>query len=413
MTKAKSIYQFFENVFSLFSVKSIDLAIAIWLIPYLIFKVGIVNYGLYAFALSTVLFIVNFTNFGFDLSAVRALAKEANDTKMVNKLFNEVFSVKLYLTGFFLVVFFLLILIVPAFSSYKLLFGFATFLVLGDLFSLRWFFLGVEKMKYIPTINLVAALIYVVLVLLFIKHPKDYTYIILFEGIGVLVAGIISFLYVLTAYKMKIQLLSFVAVGKYLYHNFSSFVNLLIPSVLSNSAVFFVGLFSIPSHVSIIQLSVKFSNAFSTINAILTKVFYPIVNRSKQLMKLSFLVLMSIGLFLSIAMFLSADIFIEPWLKIDNLELEQQVIFCIKLLSPTPLLMAIMSAYGVNGLLIYGKDKLVGLITLVSTIIGLIVGFILIPKYSYIGGVIFLLTIRGLYALVSMLFFKKNKLKIN
>ena len=101
MTKAKSIYQFFENVFSLFSVKSIDLAIAIWLIPYLIFKVGIVNYGLYAFALSTVLFIVNFTNFGFDLSAVRALAKDANDTKKINKLFNEVFSVKLYLTGFF------------------------------------------------------------------------------------------------------------------------------------------------------------------------------------------------------------------------------------------------------------------------------------------------------------------------
>ena len=408
---SKNLYQFLENIVSLFSVKVIDLALAVLLIPYLILKVGIVNYGRYAFVISLVLLLVNITNYGFNLTTVRDLAKYGKDTKKLNQLFNEVFSVKIYLTGFLLMLLLILILTIPAFSTYKLLFGFASFLIIGDLFSLRWFFLGVEKMKYIPAINLVATLIYVLLVVLFIKQPKDFTYIILVEAIGITIAGAISFTYILLEYKIKIQLLPFVKVQRYLYDNFSSFIILFIPSMLSNAAVFMVGLAGIPTNVSIMQLGVKVANAFSTINAVLTKVFYAMVNRKPHIMKTSFTVLISIGIILSITMFLSAAIFIKPWLKIDDLEIVQQVIFSIKMLSPTPFLMAVISAYGVNGLLVYGKDKLVGYIILASTALGLLLGFFLIPKYTYIGGVVFLLTARGLYAVLSIFFFK-NKTRV-
>ena len=51
-------------------------------------------------SISLVLFLVNITNYGFNLKAVRELAKYNDDSKKVNALFNEVFSVKLYLTGF-------------------------------------------------------------------------------------------------------------------------------------------------------------------------------------------------------------------------------------------------------------------------------------------------------------------------
>ena len=88
--KLKSIYNFLENVFSLFSVKVIDLAIAIWLIPYLILKVGIQNYGLYAFAIALMFFFMNISNYGFDLVAVRTLAKNTTkNNKQINTIFNE------------------------------------------------------------------------------------------------------------------------------------------------------------------------------------------------------------------------------------------------------------------------------------------------------------------------------------
>jgi O-antigen/teichoic acid export membrane protein len=285
---------------------------------------------------------------------------------------------------------------------------FGSFLLIAELFSLRWFFYGIEKMKFIPAIQLFGTLMNVILVLLFVKQPENYSYIILFEGLGLLVANSISFSYIILEYKIHLKLVSFHTVKKYLYHNFYAFINVMIPSMLSNTAVFMMGLLSIPAHVSIVQLGVKFSNAFSTMNTILTKVFYAMVNRQRDFMKTSFRVLIVVGAILSLAMFISADLLIEPWLKLENIIALNQVIFMVKLLSPMPLMMALISAYGVNGLLVYHKDKMVGIITIITTVIGVVVGIILIPIFTFIGGAIFLLTVRGLYALLSVILFKKN-----
>jgi len=354
--------------------------------------------------------LVNITNYGFNLTAVRDLAKFRKDKKKLNQIFNEVFSVKIYLTGLILIVLAVLVVTIPSFSSFKLVYFFASFLIVGDLFSLRWFFMGLEKMKYIPIINLVGTLLYILLVVIIINTPKDYIFIILLEGIGLFITSIISFFYVVLEYKITFQLLSFKKVKNYLHTNWSSFINLFIPSMLSNIAVFIVGVFSIPVNVSIIQLGVKVANAFSTINAVLTKVFYAMVNRKIQIMRHSFNVLLAIGVLLSVVMFLSADFVIKPWLKIGDIVVEQQIIFIIKLLSPTPFLMAVISAYGVNGLLVYGKDKLFGRITLFSSIFGLLIGLLLIPNYTYIGGVVFLLTVRILYAIGSFMNFHKKRI---
>ena len=59
-----------ENSISLFSLKAIDLALNLWLIPFLILKVGLYNYGLYAFAMALVLFFVNLLNYGFNLNVI-------------------------------------------------------------------------------------------------------------------------------------------------------------------------------------------------------------------------------------------------------------------------------------------------------------------------------------------------------
>ena len=86
-----------ENSISLFSLKAIDLALNLWLIPFLILKVGLYNYGLYAFAMALVLFFVNLLNYGFNLSTVRDLAKTKGNPQQLQSIFNEVFSVKLVL----------------------------------------------------------------------------------------------------------------------------------------------------------------------------------------------------------------------------------------------------------------------------------------------------------------------------
>lgn len=408
---SKKLYHFLENSFSLFSVKLIDLAIAILLIPYLIIHVGVENYGVYAFAVSLMLVLVNIINYGFNLVAVRELAKVKHKQSKVTYIFNEVFSVKIYLTLFFLIVTVVLVQLIPSLKQYQLLYSFGLLFLIAELFSSRWFFLGIEKMKFLPAIHLGANLIFGLLIVLFIKVPDDFQYIILFEAIGLLVISLISFSFIVSEYKINVKIFSFQKVWEYLKQNFSSFINLMVPSLMSNMTVFFVGLLGVPQSTAVVQLSIKFKNAFTTINAILTKVFYPIVNRSFNIMKLASTVLISMGILLSVLMFFSADFLVNIWLKEESSLFVSKVILTIQLLSPTPLLMALISSFGINGLLVFYKDKTYSYITLTSLVIGLLAGssLVLIWGNYYYAGAGFLLVARLSYAILSMLFLSKTK----
>ena len=409
----KPVFHWVENTVSLFSVKGIDLVLAVLLIPYLISVVGLENYGRYVFALVFVLFFVNVANYGFDLSAVRALSAHKKTRKHLNTQFNVVLSVKVYLTVLLLLLYALMAFVLPKIAQNLWLYVFASGMLISELFALRWFFMGVEKMKFIPAIQLLATLLFVVLVLLFVRQPQDFIYIILFEAIGAFIANTLSFIYVVQEYKLSIKLSSFKQVSDYMIAHFFNFVTLLIPSMLANIAVFIVGVFSVPVHVSIMQLGVKYANAFTTVNAILTKVLYPLVNRVRHSRQWTNALLLTVGAILSVTMYISAPWLIEPWLQLKDTVVTAQIVHLIHWLSPVPFFMAVFSAFGINGLLVWGKDHILAYSIAAATLIGVLVGFAVTPRYAYLGGAVFLLTTRGLYALLAWVFFvvEKKKLK--
>lgn len=410
MNKSKKpVFHLLENAVSLFSVKGIDLLLVVLLIPYLIATVGLENYGRYVFALVFVLFFVNIANYGFDLSAVRDLSANKKTRKHINAQFNLVFSVKVYLTIFLVLLYAAMAVVFPKLTQSIWLYVFAAGLLLSELFALRWFFMGVEKMKFIPAIQLLSTLLYVMLVLLFVRQPKDFIYIILFEAIGAFIANTLSFMYVVQEYKLSIKLSSLKQVTDYIITHFFNFVTLLIPSMLSNIAVFIVGVFSIPLHVSIMQLGVKYANAFTTVNAILTKVLYPLVNRLRNTRQWTNALLLSVGFVLALSMYFSAPWLVKPWLQLEDTTITIQIVQVIHWLSVVPFFMAVLSAYGINGLLVWGKDAILAYSITAATLIGLLVGFAVTPRHTFMGGVVFLLTARGLYALLAWVFFVKIK----
>ena len=271
-----------ENSISLFLLKGIDLVLTIALIPFLIAKVGMHNYGVYVFVMSLVLFFVNVLNYGFNLSTVREVAKNRGNLKYINRVFNQVFSVKLFLFLMLITVFSALVFALPTFKEYKIVCFFSSFLLLVDLFSVRWFFYGMEKMKYITMISLVGNFVYVALVVSFVKVESDFLRIPLYESIGLGVPTFIAFVLVFKKLKFNLRLLSIKEVVEYLKHNFSSFVNLLLPSTYNLIVVFVVGLIGVPMQVSLMQIGVKFTAIFSTLINILSNVFYPILNRQQK-----------------------------------------------------------------------------------------------------------------------------------
>jgi O-antigen/teichoic acid export membrane protein len=395
------------NSSSLFSIKTIDLVLGFLLIPYLILKVGMHYFGVYAFAMALALFFVNILNYGFNLSAVRDIATSKKDALKVNRIFNEVFWTKLFIFILLFPTYLILVYRVPQFSQYKTLYIYSSLLLFGDLFSLRWLFMGLEKMKFIALIHLVGTSIYVVLVYCYIKHPLDYYKIPMFHGIGMIFTSLSSFVWIVKKHKIKIRRIPFSQVMSYLKINFSSFVNSLLPSTYGSVLVFIVGWVGLPIQVSFIHIGLKFTAAFSTLNNVLTNVFFPIANRKKNSLKSIRKALNSIGLFMSLLMFVSASYLVQYWLHFENtIELEN-TIDVLQLLSPVPFLMALISSYGVNGLLVIYKDSLYGIITMSSSLIMVVLALVLVPSTLFLGGAIAFLIGRSVYALLSYYFFKK------
>ncbi|GGF81763.1 oligosaccharide flippase family protein [Wenyingzhuangia marina] len=405
----KKVFQLVENVSALFSLKVIDLGLSLWLIPYLILKIGLHNYGVYALAMSLILFFVNILNYGFNLSTVRELARHKNDNIKVNLIFNEVFSVKLFLFALLFLLFIGVSFIIPKFSEHFHLYFFASLILLGDLFSLRWFFMGIEKMKFMTLIHLCSTGIFTILVLICITLPSDYVTIPLYEAIGLLISAVFSFIWVLKKYKIQIKLISFTAVLNYLKIHFNSFVNLLLPSTSGTLIVLLSGMLVGPSFVGLTQIGVKFTAAFTTLNTILTSAFYPLINRNKEIEVTTRKILNSLGFLVSISMFLLGEFLTKTWLNFESEAMMQNMVMIVKILSPIPFLAALVSSYGINGLLTQYKDKLFGRITLISTSVMLITAIVLVPLYPIIGAAVSFLSARIVYSGLSYYYLKANR----
>ncbi len=393
------------NGTSLFSLKTIDLGLSLWLIPFLIAKIGMYNYGVYAFAMALTWFFVNILNYGFNLSTVREIATNKHHPESLQTIFNEVLSVKLFLFIVLLSVYFVLTYSVPQFSDHKTLYICCSFILFGDLFSLRWFFMGIEKMKFIAWIHFFGTAIFVTLVLINIQSENDFDRVPLYQAIGMSFTSFISFVWVVRKYKFKIQLFSMSRILKYLKDNFSAFISLLLPSTYGTSLVFLVGAFGLPTMAGFTQIGVKVAGAFSTLTNILTNVYFPVFNRVKSTMDRTRKFLILVGFYASVLMFLFGGFLIEYWLHFEKASEIQNVQLIVQLMSPVPFLMAVISSYGVNGLLVLFQDKIFGRITIISSFIMLLFAILCVPIFPVFGGALAFLIGRMVYAGLSFYFF--------
>ena len=146
-------------------------------------------------------------------------------------------------------------------------------MLVGILLTPTWFFLGVEKMRFITIINLVSKIVFVLLTLFFIKKESHYIYISLFQSIGYMISGIAAQIIIFKSFKIKLLFIPFKEVVYSLKESLSSFLTLVTPAIYTNSAIFLIGFYSTTQDVSYMQIGTKVSLAFCMLNTILTNVF--------------------------------------------------------------------------------------------------------------------------------------------
>lgn len=384
-----------ENITSLSLLKVMDLFIPLLLFPYLVAVVGEEKYGIYAFCYTLIFYFLNVAQYGFSLSAVKTIALVKEDRKKLNEVFNEVFFTKLFLTFASMVIIGVLILIVPQFRENYLIILYLSLILVGDTLTSIWFFQGIEEMKYLALINLISKGSFILLAIFFVKAEADYEYIGLYHSIGFLFAGVWALLTILTKYKIQIKFVSYQAIKGQIKHSFSSFLILITPTLYSTSSILMLGFFYAPMYVTYLEAGLKISGMFSSFNTVLTTALYPFLNRNQKYKKNSIKLLLVAGFVFSVIMFVCSDFIVRIWLK----EYSYTVVVVINILSLSPFMLSVISAFGVNKLLVEGKERIFLKATFLASATGLILGFFLIMHYGLYGAVFTIMITRTLYAL--------------
>lgn len=248
--------------------------------PYLVKTLGEVIYGTVVFAQAVVTYFNILVVFGFNFTAARDVSQYRDDTKKLSEIVSAVTIIK----TLFLIVSLLLI------SGYMLyisqidytLYYLSFWICLNEILFPSWFFQGKEEMKYITFINLGIRLLFILMIFIFIKSPDDYLYFPLLNGIGVALAGVVSFILLYKKYKVRLIVVPIKILTKYLKESYYLFISNVSIQIYVNANKIIIGTFLGMREVTYYDLAEKITNMGKVPQSMISQVLYPKISLEKN-----------------------------------------------------------------------------------------------------------------------------------
>tara|TARA_B100001146_G_scaffold225233_1_gene248331 strand:+ start:7396 stop:8646 length:1251 start_codon:yes stop_codon:yes gene_type:complete len=184
-----------ENYTALLFIQGANFLLPLISLPYLVRTLGSEKYGLVMIAQALGVFLTVIVDFGFNISATREVSLLREDKKQLSQFFWNVFLVKAALLVVAFCVVALLVSSIPRFQADPLVYILSFIMVVGHAIFPTWFFQGIEKMRVITIINVVAKGLFTASIFVVVLSPQDYLWVPICYGGGFVVAGIIGLLY--------------------------------------------------------------------------------------------------------------------------------------------------------------------------------------------------------------------------
>jgi PST family polysaccharide transporter len=206
-----------ENYFFMTLLQVLSLFIGLLLYPYLIRVLGAEKYGLYVLSISIASYFLIMVSFGFSWLGLKDISKNKDDREIKSRVLSTVFSAKLLLAVFVFALFFLLVQTIPFFSrNTVILFLSFVQVIIPDLLFPTWYFQGIQKMKIVTYIQLIFRAVTIPFIFIFIKQPVDVEIYAVIVASSLVLAGVVSIIYLVKKEKLRLRLVPFVGIKEYL-----------------------------------------------------------------------------------------------------------------------------------------------------------------------------------------------------
>jgi len=280
--KSEDNKRLLTNFLSLSVLQGANFILPLISLPYLVRILGTEAFGLVMFAQAVIMYFVILTDYGFNLSATREISIYRDNIEKVAEIFSTVIFIKFILL---LVSFILLSIIIFSFEKFRtdwyiyyLTFGMA----IGQVLFPVWFFQGVEKMKYITILNIIAKLIFTVSIFIFIQKVEDYFYVPILNSLGFIVAGLISLWIVFHDFKIRLVAPNYKSVRNMFFESSNLFISNLSVTLYTASNTIILGLFTDNNTVGIYASIEKLVLAIKNLYVPLYQALFPWLSKKHK-----------------------------------------------------------------------------------------------------------------------------------
>jgi len=405
-----------ENFLSLSGLQAVNYLLPLITLPYLVRVLGPEKFGLIVFAQSFIEYFIILTDYGFNLSATREISIHRNNKEKVCKIFSSVMTVKFLLGILSFIILALILIFIPKFRNDQLIYLFTFGMVLGNILFPVWFFQGMERMKYITILNIIAKGIFTVCIFIFIRKMADYLYVPLINSMGFLVAGGLSLRIVSKNFGIKFILPSFEAIKHQLKEGWHVFISTVAISLYTVSNAFILGLFTNNTIVGYYSAAEKIVRAVQGLLTPVSQTVYPYISKLASESKeraLSFIrklvVFVGSGSFIiSLLIFILA----APIVDIVLGSQYQSSIIVLQILAFLPFIIGLSNIFGIQTMLTFNLKKDFSRILISAGLLNISLALILSLLYQHIGVSIAVLTTEIFVTISMFICLKKKGIKI-
>ena len=274
--KNKSEYErLLSNFVSLSVLQGANYLLPLITLPYLVRVLGADKFGLISFAQAFVQYFVIITDYGFNLSATREISINRDNLEKISEIFSSVMIIKTGLLVITMAIMGSCVLFWGRFAQdwpvYWLTFG----MVLGQVMFPAWFFQGMERMKYITFLNVLAKTIFTVAVFVFVKEQSDYLFVPALTSLGFIISGIASLVVIRRMFGIGFSLQRLTTLKYHLSRGWHIFASQLSISLFSNTNTVILGLFANNTMVGYYAAAEKVMRALAMLQVPVTGAIYP------------------------------------------------------------------------------------------------------------------------------------------
>lgn len=377
------------NIVSLYILQSLNYAIPMAVLPYLVRVLGIEEYGLIAFAQSFAQYFTLLTDYGFNFSATRAIARQRDDGRKVSRIFCSVLLVKLSLMCLGALLLSAIAVTVPDIHRNAEFFFVAYLAVIGNVLFPVWYFQGMQKMRQITVMVGAGRLLAALALFVFVHRPKDALLALAIQSFGLIASGAIGLPLAFHGSGLRLVRPSWADLRATLAQGWHLFVSTAATGLYTNSNVFLVGLVAGSTQAGYFSAAEKLARAAQGVFVPASQAVFPhmssLAAESRET-ALRFAArtlhwIGSISLAFSILIFLSAGT-VTTLLFAGAASGAAPIIRWLALL---PFLVAVSNVLGIQTLVVLGFDKQFSRILIGAGLFNVVLCLVLVRLFAAQG----------------------------